>query len=104
MSPQPSGNALNSLAESQRLHHRATDQKLVQLTESIDRLVATVEPATKTQIEATSEMRVSTARLERTVNKMAEIRNGLARLIQTTEAWTDTARTNSDRISVLETR
>ena len=29
--------------------------------------------------------------------EMAEIRNGLARLIQTTEAWTDTARTNSDR-------
>ena len=36
--------------------------------------------------------------------EMAEIRNGLARLIQATEAWTDTARTNSDRISVLETR
>ena len=36
--------------------------------------------------------------------EMVEIRNGLARLIQATEAWTDTARTNSDRISVLETR
>ncbi|MEL6321779.1 MAG: hypothetical protein AAFQ57_14195 [Cyanobacteria bacterium J06626_14] len=34
--------------------------------------------------------------------EMAEIRNGLARLIQSTEAWTETARTNSDRISILE--
>ena len=36
--------------------------------------------------------------------EMVEIRNGLARFIQATEAWTDTARTNSDRISVVETR
>ncbi|MEM9005069.1 MAG: hypothetical protein AAGE59_16295 [Cyanobacteria bacterium P01_F01_bin.86] len=36
--------------------------------------------------------------------EMVEIRNGLARLIQATEAWTDKAWTNSDRISILETR
>ena len=36
--------------------------------------------------------------------EMAEIRNGLARLIQATEAWTETARTNSDRISALESQ
>ncbi|MEM9006145.1 MAG: hypothetical protein AAGE59_21785 [Cyanobacteria bacterium P01_F01_bin.86] len=36
--------------------------------------------------------------------RLAQIESGLARLIQITEFWSETTRTNSDRISVLETR
>ena len=36
--------------------------------------------------------------------RLAQIESGLARLIQITELWTETARTNRDRISVLESR
>ena len=36
--------------------------------------------------------------------RLAQIESGLARLIQITESWSETARTNSDRISVLESR
>ncbi|MEL6320658.1 MAG: hypothetical protein AAFQ57_08400 [Cyanobacteria bacterium J06626_14] len=36
--------------------------------------------------------------------RLAQIESGLVRLIQITESWSETARTNSDRISSLESR
>ena len=42
--------------------------------------------------------------LIRNLRHMTEIRSDLARLIQATKAWNETARTNRDRIRVLETR
>ena len=81
---------------------------LVRIAERQDRIAEQQEANTfqlgQLTETTTDQLRQLTATATDHDRRLAQIESGLARLIQITESWSETARTNRDRLRTLETR